>query len=69
LPSDAFNDNTGLFEKVGAIGKKLGLEWGGGWTSIKDRPHFQLPDWGSTPYKLKCKYGTPEKFIKTWKKA
>lgn len=65
---DAFNNSTGLFEKVGAIGKKIGLEWGGGWSSIKDRPHFQLPDWGSTTYKLRQKYGTPDKFMKTWKK-
>jgi D-alanyl-D-alanine carboxypeptidase. len=64
---DAYNDNTGLFEKVGAIAQKLGLEWGGGWTSIKDRPHLQLKDWGSTPYNLKKKYGTPDKFMKTWK--
>jgi peptidoglycan L-alanyl-D-glutamate endopeptidase CwlK len=63
---DAFNDDTGLFEKAGALAKKCKLEWGGGWTSIKDRPHLQLPDWGSTPYKLKLKFGTPEKFMKTW---
>jgi peptidoglycan L-alanyl-D-glutamate endopeptidase CwlK len=24
------------------IGKSLGLEWGGDWTSFKDLPHFQL---------------------------
>lgn len=65
---DSYNDATGLFEKVGAIGQKLGLEWGGGWSSIKDRPHFQLKDWGSTTYKLKQKYKTPEAFIKTWTK-
>jgi peptidoglycan L-alanyl-D-glutamate endopeptidase CwlK len=64
---DAFNDDTGLFEKVGEIGKKIGLEWVGGWTSIKDRPHFQLKSWGSTPYLLRRKYGAPEKFMKTWK--
>jgi len=28
--------------KAGAIGRSLGLEWGGDWTSFKDRPHFQL---------------------------
>jgi peptidoglycan L-alanyl-D-glutamate endopeptidase CwlK len=67
---DAFNDSTGVFEKAGAIAKKYKLEWGGGWTSIKDRPHLQLPEWGSTPYKLKQLYGTPQKFMKskTWKK-
>lgn len=63
---DAFNNATKLFNKVGAIGKKLGLEWGGDWKSIKDLPHFQLPDWGSTASQLKAKYGTPDKFKATW---
>ena len=63
---DAFNNATKLFNKVGAIGKKLGLEWGGDWKSIKDLPHFQLPDWGSTATQLKAKYGTPDKFKSTW---
>lgn len=68
ISDDAFNDSTGLFERVGEIArKKCGLEWGGGWTSIKDRPHLQLKDWGSTPYNLKRKYGTPERFRKSWK--
>ena len=66
ISDDAFNDSTGLFEKVGALGKTLGLEWGGDWTSIKDRPHFQLPDWGSTATKLINTYGTPDKFRATW---
>lgn len=30
------------WRRVGAIGKSLGLEWGGDWTSFKDYPHFQL---------------------------
>lgn len=63
---DAFNNSTGLFNKVGKIGKSIGLEWGGDWTSIKDYPHFQLPDWGSTTTALKNKYKTPEAFRKTW---
>lgn len=63
---DAFNNATKLFNKVGAIGKKLGLEWGGDWKSIKDLPHFQLPDFGSTTSKLKKMYGTPDKFKATW---
>ena len=63
---DAFNNATKLFNKVGAIGKKLGLEWGGDWKSIKDLPHFQLPYWGSTASQLKKKYGTPDKFKATW---
>lgn len=35
-------DTTSLYNKVGAYGKALGLEWGGDFKSIKDRPHFQL---------------------------
>jgi len=31
------------WEKLGELGKSLGLEWGGDWVSLKDRPHFQLP--------------------------
>jgi peptidoglycan L-alanyl-D-glutamate endopeptidase CwlK len=62
---DAFNNSTALFDKVGKIGKSIGLEWGGNW-SKPDRPHFQLPDWGSTPSKLKQLYGTPAKFMATW---
>ena len=60
----AYNDTDGFFSKVGSIGKSIGLEWGGDWKSIVDRPHFQLPDWGSTPAKLKTLYGTPDNFIK-----
>jgi peptidoglycan LD-endopeptidase CwlK len=30
-----------LLEKVGQIGPKLGLEWGGNWKGFIDRPHFQ----------------------------
>ena len=36
------------YNTVGAIGKKLGLEWGGDWKSFQDEPHFQLrPKWAS----------------------
>lgn len=69
VSDDAFNNSTGLFEKVGVIGQALGLEWGGSWKSIKDRPHFQLPDWGSTASKLKSQYGTFERFKATWPKS
>lgn len=63
---DIYNDATGLFETVGKLGQSIGLEWGGSWKSFKDRPHFQLPDWGSTTALLKKQYGTPEKFMLTW---
>ena len=61
--------NVKLLNVVGKIGQSIGLEWGGSWRSIVDKPHFQLPDWGSTPKKLKAMYGSPEKFIATWSQA
>lgn len=65
----AYNEEGGFFQRVGAIGKSIGLEWGGDWRSIVDKPHFQLPDWGSTPARLKTEYKTFENFKKTWEKA
>lgn len=62
-----YTDSDGFFAKVGKIGKSIGLEWGGDWKSPVDKPHFQLPDWGSATTKLKKMYGTPENFMKTWK--
>lgn len=62
----AYNDSDGFFKKVGAIGKQIGLEWGGDWTDPVDKPHFQLPYWGSTTRKLKRIYKTPDEFKKTW---
>ena len=66
---DIYNNATRVFNRVGAIGKKLGLEWGGDWRSITDLPHFQLPNWGSTTSKLKSMYGNFEAFRKTWNTA
>ena len=53
--------------RVGAIGVSIGLEWGGNWKSIVDKPHFQLPDWGSSTSGIKKEFKTPEEFMKTWK--
>lgn len=63
----AYNESGNFFNRVGQIGKGIGLEWGGSWTSIQDKPHFQLPEWGSTPTELIRQYGTPDSFMKTWK--
>jgi len=62
----AYYDNDGFFAKVGQIGVSIGLEWGGNWKSIQDRPHFQLPDWGSSTSGIKKLFRTPEEFMKTW---
>lgn len=49
VPLDAHHkpdwNNTKRFEEMGALGKSIGLEWGGDFKSIKDMPHFQLPGW------------------------
>ena len=39
-------DESPAYKAVGALGMKLGLEWGGNWKTIQDEPHFQLrPGW------------------------
>ena len=35
------NWETKNYPLIGTIGKSVGLEWGGDWKSIVDRPHFQ----------------------------
>lgn len=62
----AYNESGDFFTRVGKIGKSVGLEWGGDWKNIVDKPHFQLPDWGSSTAGIKKKYGTPDVFMKTW---
>lgn len=62
----AYENGDGFFEKVGKLGEESGLLWGGNWRSIRDLPHFQLPDWGDTPSKLKRLYKVPANFFETW---
>ena len=39
-------DESPAYKVVGALGMKLGLEWGGNWKTIQDEPHFQVrPAW------------------------
>lgn len=62
----AYNEAGNFFGRVGAIGVSLGLEWGGNWKSPVDKPHFQLPDWGSSTSGIKKVYANPDVFKKTW---
>lgn len=62
----AYNDSDGWFSKVGAIGERIGLEWGGHFKSFVDKPHFQLKQWGSTPKKLINTYKNPDNFRATY---
>ncbi|WP_317367000.1 M15 family metallopeptidase [uncultured Tyzzerella sp.] len=60
----AYNDSDNWFFKVGQIGKKFGLSWGGDWNP-KDKPHFELIEYGTTNNLIE-KYGSFENFKKTW---
>jgi peptidoglycan L-alanyl-D-glutamate endopeptidase CwlK len=41
-------EESPAYKAVGALGKALGLEWGGDWHSIQDEPHFELhPTWAT----------------------
>lgn len=52
------------YNTVGKLGKTLNLLWGGDFNSIKDRPHFQIPDYDE--HELIKKYSVPDNFKKTW---
>ena len=54
-----------LYEKVGQLGKSLGLRWGGDFKTIKDRPHFELP--GYDVNQLIKQYRTPSRFTAAFK--
>ncbi len=60
-----------FFKACGQIGKSLGLFWGGDFKSYYDGPHFELKEYlpNNSTKTLKAKYGTPEKFMATWKTA
>lgn len=62
----AYNESGNFFGRVGEIGVSIGLEWGGNWRSPVDKPHFQLPDWGSSTAGIKMVYANPGEFKKTW---
>lgn len=62
----AYNDSDSWFKKVGQVGKKFGLTWGGDWKTFPDKPHLELGKYGTISTLIK-RYGTPENFKKTWK--
>jgi len=41
--------DTQFWDKMGTVGKSLGLTWGGDFRTFKDRPHFQYNVSGGTP--------------------
>jgi peptidoglycan LD-endopeptidase CwlK len=32
------------YDNIAAVGRKLGLTWGGDWKSFQDKPHFEIPE-------------------------
>ncbi len=42
-PSDDATDDLELWQRIAAIFKAQGLQWGGDFPSLKDYPHFQDP--------------------------
>ena len=41
-PRECIWDDDDLWDCLGAMGKAMGLEWGGDWSGFRDAPHFQL---------------------------
>lgn len=33
------------WEELGKMGEDIGLEWGGRWKTLVDKPHFQIRGW------------------------
>lgn len=62
---NAFPNDTKWWKRVGTIGKRLGLEWGGDWKDI-DQPHFQLNCYSenkNNASRLVRTYGNPQNFF------
>lgn len=64
----AYNDADGWFARCGAVGKTLGLFWGGEFRSFTDKPHFELKKYlpANSVNTLIARYGTPEAFKQSW---
>jgi len=44
----AYLDDHPLYDELGPLGESLGLEWGGRWKKIVDKPHYQFrPQWAT----------------------
>ena len=41
-PADDDKDDLELWQRIGALGKQFGLEWGGDWKTFREFPHFQF---------------------------
>jgi peptidoglycan L-alanyl-D-glutamate endopeptidase CwlK len=41
-PTDDHKDDLEVWQRCGAHGKAVGLEWAGDWTKFREFPHFQM---------------------------
>jgi peptidoglycan L-alanyl-D-glutamate endopeptidase CwlK len=42
-------DEHALYDELGPLGESLGLEWGGRWKKLVDKPHYQFrPPWATS---------------------
>ena len=70
IKGQEYNDRA-FFQQVGAVGKSLGLFWGGDFKSFVDMPHFEDTRFvkNNSCNTLIRDYGTPEAFFGDWKKV
>lgn len=40
-----YSPGAAWWVRFGLLAKRAGLEWGGSWRRLLDRPHVQLPNW------------------------
>ena len=50
-------EGAAIWDKVGKLGKKCGLEWAGDWTSFREFPHFQFTDGKDIEDLMKERFG------------
>jgi peptidoglycan L-alanyl-D-glutamate endopeptidase CwlK len=52
-------EGAALWEKVGKLGKKAGLEWAGEWTTFREFPHFQFTGGRDVADFMQERFGAP----------
>jgi peptidoglycan L-alanyl-D-glutamate endopeptidase CwlK len=63
-----FDNSDRFFDNVGALGKSVGLFWGGDFRSFRDMPHFEDTEFmlNNNVTMLLATYGTPNNFFSKW---
>lgn len=46
----AYWQDMEALEEMATVAERLGMVWGGRWTTLKDWDHFELPDWKLWPH-------------------